>query len=75
MSLISLKAYADKVGLAPVTVRKRILRGVTKGVKIGRDWFVDEDEELIDHRISSGKYTDWRKPKERSDLADQISPI
>ena len=73
MALISLKAYADKVGLAPVTVRKRILRGMTKGIKIGRDWFVDEDEELIDHRITSGKYTDWRRPKKRPDLAEQES--
>ena len=68
MALIPLKEYAAKVGLAPSTIRVRIMRGVTTGVKIGRDWFIDEDEEVIDRRFTSnGKYSGWREKHKKAE--------
>lgn len=49
--LISLSEWAKKNGITPDTARQRANRGVfTTAQKIGRNWVIDEDEELIDHR-------------------------
>lgn len=49
--LITLKEWAIKHGITPDTARQRANRGAFKtAVKKGRDWFIEEDEELIDHR-------------------------
>ena len=62
MGLITAKEYAIKHGLDPATMRSRIFRGRIKTAqKLGRDWFLDEDEEMVDARIISGKYIDARK--------------
>ena len=55
--LISLAEYAQKHGIAPVTLRQKACRGNIEGaVKIGRNWCIDEDAEYIDHRVKSGNY-------------------
>ena len=61
-NLITIKEYAEALGLAPVSVRRKCLRGNLPGaVKIGRDWLVPADAPYIDKRVKSGNYTDWRK--------------
>ena len=74
MGLIPLKEYAAKVGRSPRTIRGRIQRGATKGVKMGRDWFVEENEELTDGRVTEGRYEDWRKRHPKRQKAQQVDP-
>ena len=62
--IITLKEYAERLGKNPVVVRHKAQRGqFNTARKIGRDWFIDEDEPYEDRRVKSGKYIDWRKPK------------
>lgn len=61
MAMITLKQWAEREGLAPATARQKVLRGMLPAVKIGRDWFIDEDVPNTDGRIKHGKYIDWRK--------------
>ena len=62
MALILLADYAAKVGRAAHTVLEKAKRGNLKTAqKIGRQWFVDENEPYIDGRVTSGKYVDWRR--------------
>jgi hypothetical protein len=59
---ITLKQWAKNHGLHPSSARQKALRGnFETAEKIGRDWFIDEDEENIDHRITTGEYINWRK--------------
>ena len=52
--MIPLKQYAEKLGKDPVVARQRAGRGAFKTAKkIGRDWFIDENEPWIDHREKS----------------------
>lgn len=68
MGMIPLKEYAERLGKNPVIVCQKAIRGGFKTArKIGRDWFIDEDESYVDNRVKSGKYISWRKqskPKE-----------
>lgn len=49
--LISLPEWAEKHGISPCTARQRAIRGsFDTARKIGRNWVIDEDEELIDRR-------------------------
>jgi hypothetical protein len=49
--LISLGEWAKKRGIHPDTARQRAIRGALKTArKIGRNWVIDSDEPLIDHR-------------------------
>jgi excisionase family DNA binding protein len=41
-SLMSVRQAADWLGVAPVSVRKRIASGRLPAVKRGRDWWLDE---------------------------------
>lgn len=51
MALISLGQWAKNNGIDPATARQRAGRGVFETAqKIGRNWLIDEDEKLIDHR-------------------------
>ena len=62
--LIPLKEYALRNGKKPATARQRANRGAfITAVKMGRDWFIDENEPWEDNRIKSGKYVNWRKAK------------
>ena len=64
MGLITLKEYAERLGKNPVVARQKAGRGGFKTAqKIGRDWFIDENEPYEDNRIRSGAYKNWRKPK------------
>ena len=49
--LISLVEWALKNGIHPDTARQRANRGAfVTAYKIGRNWVIDVDEPLIDHR-------------------------
>ena len=62
MALILLKEYAQRVQRDSGTVIQKAKRGKLKTAqKIGRQWFVDENEPYIDGRVTSGKYVDWRR--------------
>ena len=62
MGLISLMEYARRHGKNPVIVRQKAARGgFNTARKMGRDWFIDEDEPYLDRRIISGKYINARK--------------
>ena len=50
MALITLVEYAHRVGRAPNTCRKKAEIGTIKAVKMGRDWFIDENEVYEDAR-------------------------
>lgn len=49
--LISLTEWAAKNGIDDSTARQRAARGAFETAqKIGRNWAIDEDEPLVDHR-------------------------
>lgn len=53
---IPLKEYAIKHEKDPATARQRAIRGSFKTAeKIGRDWFIDEDEPWLDNRKNKDK--------------------
>lgn len=48
---ITLKEYAERHGRALATVRQKAYRGGFKTARrVGRDWFIDEDEPYTDRR-------------------------
>ena len=55
MGLITLVEYAHRVGKAPNTCRKKAEIGTLNAIKMGRDWFIDEDEVYRDARHDRSK--------------------
>ena len=82
MALIPLKDYAIRHGRNPANAVQKAHRGTFKtAVKMGRDWFIDEDEPYSDARITSGNYVGWKfgyqyqkNRKEQSQASDQDKP-
>ena len=65
MALISLIEYGERHGKNRATVRQKANRGgFLTAQKIGRDWFIDEDEPYSDNRETNGDCKNWRKPKD-----------
>ena len=59
--MISLAEYARQRGIPLSTAQQRARRGCyATAVKMGRDWLLDEEDEPVDRRITSGKYRNWR---------------
>lgn len=57
VKMITLKEWAIAHGMKPASARQKAGRGGFKTArKIGRDWFIDENEENPDNRVKSGKY-------------------
>ena len=53
---ISLAEYAEIHGIDPATARQRAIRGAfITARKIGRNWVIDRNEPLIDHRQKENK--------------------
>ena len=64
--LISLVEYAAKHGKEQSNARHLALRGSFKTArKIGRNWVIADAEPWPDRRVKTGKYKNWRKPKEK----------
>ena len=62
---ISVTQYCEKYGLDVGNVRKLIKAERVNAIKIGNQWAIKADEPRpVDKRLKSGKYKDWRKPKE-----------
>lgn len=61
MAMITLKEYAERLGKNPVVVYQKARYGTLKTAKkMGRDWFIDENEPYTDQRVKSGKYIDFK---------------
>lgn len=61
MAMITLKEYAERLGKNPVVVYQKARYGTLRTAKkMGRDWFIDEDEPYVDQRVKSGKYVDFK---------------
>ena len=57
--LIPLAEYARRKGRLPSAARHMAHRGgFTTAKKMGRDWFVEEEEPWPDRRVTHGKYRD-----------------
>lgn len=55
--MIPLKEYALRLNKSPDNARHLAQRGsFNTAQKLGRDWFVDEDEPWPDRRVKSGAY-------------------
>lgn len=51
MALIPIKEYGERHGVSHGIMRQRCDRGSFKSArKIGNSWFIDENEEFVDHR-------------------------
>jgi hypothetical protein len=62
---LSVTEWATKHGKDPGNVRRLIQQRRIPAVKIGSQWAIPADAEPpADKRVKSGKYRDWRKPKE-----------
>ena len=62
--LITLKEYCARLGKNHATGRQRCDRGAFKTAqKLGRDWFIDENEPWIDHRTDTHSKR-WKKKTE-----------
>jgi len=76
MALITIKEYAIRNEKAHVTARQMARRGSFKTAKkMGRDWFIDEDEPYPDNRVKSGKYSDWRSKNTKIDQVENSLDI
>lgn len=61
-NIITLTEYARRRGIPRATAQQRAQRGCYPTAhKLGRDWLLDEEDEPVDRRITSGKYRNWRK--------------
>lgn len=59
---ISVTEYAEKYKKDPGNIRRMLIEGRMQGVKIGRQWAIDENEPYPeDRRVKSGQYAGWRK--------------
>ena len=64
MSLISVSEYAMKNNKDPGNIRRFLAEGRLQGMKIGKQWVLDEDAQYpADQRVVSGIYKNFRKRK------------
>lgn len=69
--LIPLKEYAEKLGKNPDNARQLARRGSFQTAqKIGRDWFVEEDEPWPDRRVKTGAYIGFRQKVNNGKVRD-----
>ncbi len=64
MSLISVTEYAMKNNKDPGNIRRFLAEGRLQGMKIGKQWVLDEDTQYpADQRVVSGLYKNSRKKR------------
>ena len=62
MALITVKEYAQRHNRSMVAVRQKMHRGGFKtACKIGRQYFIDENEPYIDERVITGDYVGFHE--------------
>lgn len=62
MAKILLSEYAAKHGKSKSTCLQKAARGYFQSAqKIGRQWFIEENEPYTDARIKTGKYVGFRE--------------
>ena len=65
---LSVTEFCRKFGKDRAAVNRWIHAGRIPAVKIGNQWAIPADAQPpADQRVKSGKYRDWRKPKEKKD--------
>lgn len=63
--LLTTNEYAAQVGRERSVVFRLIQKGRIPAVKVGNQWCIEEGTPYPeDARVKSGKYRDWRKPKD-----------
>lgn len=69
---VTVNEISEKWNLSPRTVQIMCAEGKIRGItKFGRSWAVPVDAERPqDGRVTSGKYKDWRKDKNRGEIID-----
>ena len=68
MGKILLTEYAKRLDKNPVVCAQRAARGSFQTAeKIGRQWFIDENEPYVDGRMKSGKYVGFRDKFKKSE--------
>ena len=67
MGMITLKEYTLKHGGSIRYLRQKAKNGgFSTATKIGRDWFIDENEPLQDNRVTSGKWIGYNRKRNTS---------
>lgn len=65
---LSITEFAAKHGKDKAWIRRLVTAGRLPGMKVGSQWIIEADAELPpDGRVKSGKYRNWRKPKESTE--------
>ena len=65
INYLTVSQYAKATGKDGGNIRKLIAAGRIPGVKMGNQWLIPADFPYPeDARVKSGKYVNWRKPKE-----------
>jgi len=69
---MTVKEASMKWGISERQVQVLCKSGKIEGVsKIGRSWLIpSSSEKPKDHRITTGKYRNWRKQNEKIDVED-----
>ena len=66
MAMITLAEYTRRCGRNARYLRQKCVNGDFKTAqKVGRDWFVDEDEACPDMRVTTGKWVGYQRVKNR----------
>lgn len=67
--LLSVTEYARLHDLSDSYVRRLVRNGRIQGAtKVGSQWIIPADAALPkDERVTTGKYRNWRKPKDKED--------
>ena len=64
---LSVTEFAEKYKKDPADVRRLIYNKRIPAIKIGNQWAIPADTEPPpDKRVKSGKYRNWRKPKNQN---------
>ena len=64
---LSVTEFAEKVGRDASRIRRMLAAGKLQGMKVGNQWAIPANAELpAVGRVKSGKYRNWRKPKEET---------
>lgn len=58
---MAVSEYAQRHGVTPRAVRKKINNGTLPAIMSGGVWLIDSDTPYTDRRVKSEKYKNWRK--------------